>query len=437
MRKPLIHKAKQQGQAIVLIAILMVALVAALGLAIDGGGMYLLYRDVQNATDSAGLSAAFALCSGGDYEEAAEAALALNGFVHGADGVTVNIINPPPVGTTYAGNDDYVFIELIAPKPSYFIQVVYGGPLEVAGATISNCDPGSEFGWPDNSAIVSLSLNCAASSGGAQTASNRATGGASYITVNGGIYNNGICSKGSLDTVGGSSITAGGYGVCAQDDINGNVTTSEGGDLMTDTSTPSCDVPQITETDPYVASGLATPTCTGPTGLSLSPGTNQPGTYTSFDTNGGTYILEPGIYCITDSSVSWKARLENDPTAGGVFLFFDGTDNVKSNGGNPDLDLHAITDEDSDYTNLLMWFHDPGTPPSNSTDVTFTANSTGDLTGTIYAPRKHCNLAGQAGTEIHAQIICYSFDANGGSGIIIYFDPSQIYEVPPSFGIAE
>ncbi len=60
MTSPKIHSQKQSGQAIVLIAVLLTALIGALGLAIDGGGMYLLYRDAQNAVDAAALTSAYA-----------------------------------------------------------------------------------------------------------------------------------------------------------------------------------------------------------------------------------------------------------------------------------------------------------------------------------------------------------------------------------------
>lgn len=44
----------QSGQAIVLMALMMLGLMAALGLAIDGGGLFFLHRDTQNATDACG-----------------------------------------------------------------------------------------------------------------------------------------------------------------------------------------------------------------------------------------------------------------------------------------------------------------------------------------------------------------------------------------------
>lgn len=139
MKNPSTRYTQQRGQAIVLIAIIMVALVASLGLAIDGGGMYLLYRDAQNAVDAAALSAAFALCTDADPEEVALQSLALNGFDSTRPGVTIAVNHPPVVNTTYAGDTSKIEIILNAEKQSYFIQVVYPGPLAVDVDVISNC----------------------------------------------------------------------------------------------------------------------------------------------------------------------------------------------------------------------------------------------------------------------------------------------------------
>ncbi|MEO0596456.1 MAG: Tad domain-containing protein [Chloroflexota bacterium] len=159
MKKPSIHNTKERGQAIVLVAITMVIMLAFTGLAIDGGGAFLLYRDVQNATDSAALSAAFALCSEGDPVSAGLRSAAINGFedpsnsspnsqgapVGSTTGTDVRVtINHPPVDGPYAGDDQFVTVEIESTKPSYFIQVVYDGPLVINARTTSQCDPGVE-----------------------------------------------------------------------------------------------------------------------------------------------------------------------------------------------------------------------------------------------------------------------------------------------------
>ena len=145
MTSPKIHSQKQRGQAIVLIAVLMTALIGTLGLAIDGGGMYLLYRDAQNAVDAAALTAAFALCTDGDPVEAGLRTLEINGFDSARPGATMQVNNPPTETDNVAiRNNDHVEIIINAVKPSYFIQVVYGGPLVVNVSAVSRCSQGTE-----------------------------------------------------------------------------------------------------------------------------------------------------------------------------------------------------------------------------------------------------------------------------------------------------
>lgn len=151
---------RQSGQAIVLIAMLMIILLASLGLAIDGGGMFLLWRDAQNAADAAAIQAAFAYCTSGDSTGSLTSAVSKglqaaedNGFddaglTNGDNEVIVgraSQIDPTLVSPPYSYPDigGVILVEITAVKPSYFIQVVYGGPLQVVARAISACSNGS------------------------------------------------------------------------------------------------------------------------------------------------------------------------------------------------------------------------------------------------------------------------------------------------------
>ncbi len=131
----------ESGQAIVLLALVMLGLVAMLGLAIDGGGLYLLWRSAQNATDAAALAGSYAKCTKGGIDQAVKDAAAKNGFNN--DGVTnfVSWYNPPRAGSEKAGDPNYIEVEIIAFKPAYFIQVVYREPLKVTNTAVGVCDP--------------------------------------------------------------------------------------------------------------------------------------------------------------------------------------------------------------------------------------------------------------------------------------------------------
>lgn len=132
--------AAQTGQVIILMAFGMIALLAVLGLAIDGGRLFYLERDAQNAADAAAMAAAYALCSGGNVVQAGETAAADNGFTSSE----IQVTTPVDASLIPAGDDvdDYVQVVISSDIPSYFIHLVYGGDLGVSIDALGNCDSG-------------------------------------------------------------------------------------------------------------------------------------------------------------------------------------------------------------------------------------------------------------------------------------------------------
>ncbi|MCC6614094.1 MAG: hypothetical protein IT320_11500 [Anaerolineae bacterium] len=167
----------ESGQAIVIIAFLMVGLIGMLGLAIDGGGLFFLQRDAQNASDAAVVAATYAKCTDGDPVVAAIQAAAENGFSNGDGRSTVNVHYPPSRGTA-AGDTDYVEIEITATKPSYFIQLVYPGPLQVTTYAVGYCSP--PFDPASVPALFAISSSCP----------NTIDWTGSTVTIEGGIHSN-------------------------------------------------------------------------------------------------------------------------------------------------------------------------------------------------------------------------------------------------------
>lgn len=434
MRKPVLHKNSQRGQAIVLIAALMVALIAALGLAIDGGGMFLLYRDVQNATDAAGLTAAFALCTGDNPESAVEISASMNGFENGVDGVTVETQNPPTdIGDPkYHGDSDYVGIRITAEKPSYFIQVVYDGPLSVTSETVAECQPEDLHGFPENTAIVLL--NQASCSGGTPLLHNGST---STIYVDGNIYvnhNNAACN--SVDILQGSSsffIMDG--KLCTQSsairtDLNGQAITDgpSGAELETDCD----DVPQLTGTAATDPLGLVgnEPSC-GPNQGDINNydgGVAPPGTYDNLSVAAGNDVtLGAGVFCITDNSLI-QGTITSEPN--GVMIYVQGNHDINST-NTAVVDITAMNS--GPYAGLLIYSEAVG-----GTGVQWNGHSNLGLTGTLYAPQTTCEISGGDNTIITSQFICNNFHLTGDNGeVMIFYEPSAVFRKPPSFGITQ
>lgn len=133
----------ESGQALVLIAMLMVILLVMCGLAIDGGGMFLKYRDAQNAADAAALSAAYALCAGSDYEAQAFEMASANGFDE-ADELVHDVsvtLTSDVASNNFEAPAGFVEVLITAEKPAYFIQLAYSGPLTVTARAVGVCTP--------------------------------------------------------------------------------------------------------------------------------------------------------------------------------------------------------------------------------------------------------------------------------------------------------
>jgi hypothetical protein len=135
----------ERGQAIVLIALFMVVMLAMVGVAIDGGGLFWLWRNAQNAADTAALQAAYDKCTGGalTWQQEGSRAAEINGFVDqnipGVNDVVVDMYTPPGESTAY------VRVRIEATKPKYFIQLVYSGALQVTAQALVYCSEAVDF----------------------------------------------------------------------------------------------------------------------------------------------------------------------------------------------------------------------------------------------------------------------------------------------------
>ncbi len=124
----------QRGQILVVFALALVAIVAGVGLVIDGGFTFAQRRAEQNAADLASLAGANALLSGKDATAAAKAAAIKNGYPDGAGGVTVTVNVTPKT----------VQVDIGAPHQNYFAGVVGQGswPVNVTATALAGIPTG-------------------------------------------------------------------------------------------------------------------------------------------------------------------------------------------------------------------------------------------------------------------------------------------------------
>jgi Putative Flp pilus-assembly TadE/G-like len=106
--------APQRGQMLAIFAIALVAVIAMVGLIIDGGDTFLQRRDQQNVADAAAMAAGYASVNGEDPTDAAQTVALANGYEDGVDGVTVTV-------TVGSGS---VKVDVSRPHKNYFSGIV-------------------------------------------------------------------------------------------------------------------------------------------------------------------------------------------------------------------------------------------------------------------------------------------------------------------------
>ncbi len=175
----------ERGQAIVLIALALMGIMAFAALAIDASMLFAEYRRAQNVADSAAMSAATAQCSGKDGLAAATKTVAYNGF--NTDGKANVAVNTPPKSGPYVGQANYYEVVITTNlKPVFSGFVMPSGGLKATTRAVGSCQPTVASGDTQpglGSEIAILALNETAEKSFSNT-------GASKIFVDGGIYIN-------------------------------------------------------------------------------------------------------------------------------------------------------------------------------------------------------------------------------------------------------
>jgi len=132
-------RGSQSGQALVLVALLMIGLVAVLGLVLDGGNMYLHRRRMQNAADAGAIAGARVFCLGGTESE-------VWSVVHE---YTVQRNQAQSFDLTLGGSaEDEASVEVVAHTdvPMTFTRVVGINQASVSAEAESMCGPAGAVG---------------------------------------------------------------------------------------------------------------------------------------------------------------------------------------------------------------------------------------------------------------------------------------------------
>lgn len=339
MRTRSLRRNRQQGQAIVLIALLLAVLFGMLGLAIDAGRAYVDRRQLQNAVDAAALGA------GDNYENFQSVSSAENWAVNmfaknlGLSGGSTN----PCGGNCLQGTwPDYSFQIQVTPSnfngnffvgtathnlPLAFLQVLGAGPVINVGASATTIT-GNQRTQP---ALLALEQGC-------PNPAPIAIGGNTTLTVKGDVYSDGCATNTGTATFGiaGSFYTGGGSppaanylcystnpstppypptaGVCNPGDSLGHAVGSA--PYLPDPKYPSLGFSFYNSPSPTAGGGISH-------GSWIE---DKPGDYGGIAIHAaGCYFLDPGIYIMSGGYSSTGALTSNELKPPDEALYNDGS----------------------------------------------------------------------------------------------------------------
>jgi hypothetical protein len=393
----------ERGSIIILSTLMLPILLAFIGLAVDGGLMFEIKRQMQTSADSAAVAGAVAKRNGGDLDaimEAAKRDAALNSFQDGAAGVTVTVNNPPTSGP-YAGADRYVEVIINKVAPAHFIRVLaLMLPGDFSKATVA---ARAVAGLEGEYCIYALNPT--------QNDSLRLSGTPNLNAPECGVYV-GSDSSSAMRIGGGASINV------AAIDIVGNYTCEN---QSCGNVSPEPKTGIAVQPDPLAS--LPEPSPSGP--CLPSPGSDSPaelfpGRYCNgIKLSGSPSIkFKPGIYYIENGfEITSTPVLE-----GSEVMFFIASGQLKITGG-ANINLSAPTN--GTYEGILFY-----QKRSNTSDVTLTGGSAMNLNGVIYAFAADLDYSGGScsSSPPKTMLVADTIEFGGNSCI------GRLPELPPAAG---
>ncbi len=437
---------KEQGQALVVIAIAAVALFAFAALAIDGSIVFSDRRHSQNASDTAVLAAALAKVQNEskgmtvDWHQVGLDRAKENSY-DDADPVTevqvtsctqdivfsTGVVRKCDGLPTGADPTQYIHVGIKSVVNLSLAQVLGWKTITNYTDAVSRATTPEIDQWFDGYAIASLHEGCKSPGDGEPF---QLGGNADVVINNSGVLVNASCptDDSMVQTGTSSTMVTADSGTCvvgtAEDTVGIDPPPTEGCNGI-DSSTyqlppePSCqNEGSLTDND---NDGVWVAT---------------PGYYNSTfpDAQGGqaTIKVTKGIYCLNDGlnvNGGWSITTDldgdgHDAATEGALFFVAGGD-ITFNGG-ADVTLHAISSTTSStfspyWINLLIYV-----PPSNEAEIKISGNSGSSYTGTILATKSHVELLGNGGTVgMNSQIIADTVGISGSTTFEITYNPDD------------
>ncbi len=422
----------ENGQAIVLIVLAMVALLGFTALAIDGGRLYSERRHAQNSADAASLAGALQKANKQPDQVVLEAVLssaAINGYT--SSQVSGEIGGP---FTDLFGKYYLITTTITSTIEATLAQFVYNGPLQNRVQAVAKVYQ-SQPALPGY-AIIAMNTNC-----GNEPLIGVAGGGNSggVETFLGGMFLNSptSSSKCPLNPPSSANPTY----IWAHD---GKMISSVG---STNYSGSSKIIPAPIETGvnlgesiPDPLAELPEPQCSGNGSVdkSSSPWVYSPGTFQAKDIGPGFY--QPGIYCMDGTvKLSGNESLEGD---GVVFYFMNGGLQNTGNGGirltapnsSNCLGSSGQPTASCTYSGIAIFV-----ARNNSSTIDVRGNGGDAIHGLIYGLNTTVQAKGGGQnpeeTQVVGQIIAKSVVNAGNGSLKVTYNENEIYWKSPSLSL--
>src|SRR5215469_4062876 len=143
----------RSGASAMIIGLSATMLIGFAGIGTEMGLWYFTHRNLQNAADSAAMSAEAALFyADGNYTSEAKTSAARYGFADGTNGVSVTI-NKPPQSGAYAGVSDAVEVVISEPQVRLFTALFSNNALTQTARAVA------QVGSNGNGCVVTLDKN--------------------------------------------------------------------------------------------------------------------------------------------------------------------------------------------------------------------------------------------------------------------------------------
>lgn len=392
------------GQAIVLVAITILGMLMAVGLAIDSGQLYNGRRTAQEAADSAAFAGATVLyqkgcpwttCTStqvGVATSAATSDASLNGYATDTptSGTSVTVASPPSAGS-FSGNALCVQVVIstpvkttLVPRTEQFTTVTARGTACAAAFNAGYAMMSTDSGCDSKALVEQSNGSLAIHDGNLQIDSCSTSAGYAQGSV-------------TLDSGYGAYIVG---GASPWPSVSPGTTTTNTGNVQAD---PFAGTPGPPTT------GLTAQSCSGP---ALGPGIYQ------CMVNNGTYTMAPGYYVFEGHNNGISLAGGSTLSGSGVLIYITEDSNGNcasfSLSGNNTTTITAMTT--GPYKGMLIY-----QDPRCTGDISVGGNGAIDtMTGSIYAPGATVVANGNNAAITVTQIVAFQESVQNGNLTINY-----------------